>query len=106
MLSHNLDLIQSHVHIRRSTYLRCKCQSSSKYIHSRVHQKVSLSREGFVEICRGDGYRPTLDLTRTYMVAAIAGTRPVLEMFWDASLGVLFWDVMYHVHVHQVSIRS
>lgn len=34
------------------------------------------------------------------------GTRPVLEMFWDASLGVLFWDVMYHVHVHQVSIRS
>lgn len=39
LLSHNLDLIQSHVHIHRSTYLRCKCQSSSKYIHSRVHQK-------------------------------------------------------------------
>lgn len=106
LLSHNLDLIQSHVHIHRSTYLRCKCQSSSKNIHSRVHQKSAfqgrdLSR--FAEVM-GIGL-PLISPERTWLLR-LRGHTQFWRCFWDASLGVFFWVVMYHVHVHQVSIRS
>ena len=103
LLSHNLDPIQSHVHTHRSTYV----------VNVRVHPSISIHRCTKSQPFKGGICR---DLPRWWVSAypwshrnvhgcCDCGDTPSSGDVFGMHLWVSCFG-MYHVHVHQVSIRS